>query len=191
MNRQETTAAIISVEDYRLRALDLRREGKNFRAIAAQLGSEGGPTSVSRAYELVVEALNELRTTCREAAQDIRDLEIQRDDQMIEELFRRLTNTGAGNAKISSRTAARLVDSILRIQDRKARYLGLDAPKRIEASAPGGAPLLPPGAIAIRLVAPGEPIPPPPSPPAAPEPADPQIAATPTPRADDPPPPYK
>lgn len=169
MTQHATSTQAIAVEEWRLRALDKRREGKNFRVIASELAAEGGPVSVSRAYELVVEALNDLRTQCREAAQDIRDIEIQRCDGMIEELWRRLTNTGAGdNAKkqISARTAARLVDSILRVQDRKARYLGLDAPRRIEATGGGGAPLLPPAAIAIQLVAPGQPVPPLPAPPA-------------------------
>lgn len=171
MTAHATSTQAITVEEFRLRALDLRREGKNFRQIAAQLAAEGGPTSLSRAYDLVVEALNDLRTQCKEAAQDIRDIEIQRCDSMIEVLWLRLNATGAGeNAKrpISARTAARLVDSILRIQDRKARYLGLDAPKRIEASGANGAPLLPtPTSIAIQLVEPGA-VPPPPPPAAEP-----------------------
>lgn len=180
----------ISVEEWRLRALDLRREGKNFREISAVLTAEGGPTSLSRAYELVVEALNDIREHCRETAQDIRDIEVQRCDRMIEELFRRLTSTGAGeNAKkpVSSRIAARLVDSIIRVQDRKARYLALDAPKRIEATGANGSPLVPvPKSIEIVLVEPGKP--PVPAAPAAP---DRSIAETPPPRPDEPPPPYK
>lgn len=161
---QVTRPDQIAVEDARLIALDERRKGKNFREIAKVLAAAGGPTSHSRAYELVVEALRDLRDQCREAAQDVRDLEIQRCDGMIAILWERLEKP-----KISARTAARVVDSILRVQDRKARYLGLDAPKRIEATGAAGAPLLPPGAIAIQLVRPGEPIPPPPDarPPAA------------------------
>lgn len=150
----------IAVEEWRLRALDKRKEGKNFRQIAKELGEEGGPVSLSRAYELVVEALNDIRTACKETAQDIRDVEVMRCDQMIEELFRRLTDTGAGgNGKrqVSNRTAARLVDSILRIQDRKARYLALDAPKRIEATGANGSPLVPiPKSIEIVFVEPGQ-----------------------------------
>lgn len=137
----------IAVEDWRLVALDKRRAGKNFRTIAKELAAEGGPTSTSRAHELVIEALADLREKCREAATDIRDIEIQRCDAMIEALWPKINR-------------ARVVDTILRIMDRKARYLGLDAPKRIEASGANGAPLLPPGSITIALVRPGEPIPP-------------------------------
>lgn len=151
----------IAVEEWRLRALEKRKLGKTFRQIQKELGEEGGPVSLSRAYELVVEALNDIREQCKESAADIRDIEVQRCDAMIEELFRRLTNTGSPTTnKISHRTAARLVDSILRIQDRKARYLALDAPKRIEATGSGGAPLIPKvTSIAIQLVEPGQPIP--------------------------------
>lgn len=165
----------IAVEEWRLRALDKRKAGKNFRQIAKELGEEGGPVSLSRAYELVIEALNDIREQCRETAQDIRDVEVMRCDSMIEELMRRLTNTGSPTtSKISHRTAARLVDSILRIQDRKARYLALDAPKRIEATGANGSPLVPiPKAIEIQLVDPrgGPPVPvgiPAPPPPDAP-----------------------
>lgn len=136
----------IAVEDWRLVALDLRREGKNYRQIAQAMGAKGGPSSHSRAHELVIEALADLREKCREAAADIRDLEIQRCDAMIEALWPKINR-------------ARVVDTILRIMDRKARFLGLDAPKRIEASGANGAPLLPPGSITIALVKPGEPIP--------------------------------
>lgn len=165
MGQHATGETAIAVEEWRLRALEKRKEGKTFRVIAAELSAEGGPVSLSRAYELVVEALNDIRESCKETAQDIRDIEVQRCDRMIEELFRRLTSTGAGeNAKkpVSSRIAARLVDSIIRVQDRKARYLALDAPKRIEASGPGGSPLIPKvTSIAIQLVEPGQPVPPP------------------------------
>lgn len=153
----------IAVEEWRLRALDKRKAGKTFREIAAELTAEGGPTSLSRAYELVIEALNDIREQCKETAQDIRDIEVQRCDAMIANLFNRLTDTGAGTAgkrTVSNRTAARLVDSILRIQDRKARYLALDAPKRIEATGANGSPLVPiPKSIAIQLVEPGAPVP--------------------------------
>lgn len=152
----------IAVEDWRLVALDLRREGKNYRQIAQEMGAKGGPSSHSRAHELVIEALADLREKCREAAADIRDLEIQRCDAMIEALWPKINRP-------------RVVDSILRIMDRKARFLGLDAPKRIEASGAGGAPLLPPGSITIALVKPGEPIPVPPAP--TPPPQDPPPAA--------------
>lgn len=176
MGQHATSEGAIAVEEWRLRALEKRKAGKNFRQIAKELGEEGGPVSLSRAYELVVEALNEIREQCKESAGEIREIEVQRCDAMIEDLFRRLTSTGAGeNAKRppSNRTAARLVDSILRIQDRKARYLALDAPKRVEATGAGGAPLIPAvRSIAIQLVEPGQPLP-------APVPLDPPPAPAP------------
>lgn len=136
----------IAIEDWKLRALDLRREGKNFRTIAAIMGAEGGPGSTSRAHELVIQALADLRADCREAAGDVRDLELQRLDSIIEKLW-------------PKRDRARVVDTILRAMDRRAKYLGLDAPKRIEATGAGGSPLLPPGSVVVQLVQPGEPIP--------------------------------
>jgi hypothetical protein len=162
---QEASPATIAVEDWRLVALDHRRAGKNFRTIAKDLAAAGGPSSVSRAHELVIEALADLREKCREAATDIRDIEIQRCDAMIEALWPKINR-------------ARVVDTILRIMDRKARYLGLDAPKRIEASGANGAPLLPPGSITIALIKPGETIPVVPATNPAPGATEPPIDAT-------------
>lgn len=165
MTQQATSESAIAVEEWRLRALEKRKAGKNFRQIAKELAEEGGPVSLSRAYELVVEALNDIRESCKETAAEIKEIEVQRCDVLIEDLMRRLTSTGAGeNAKRppSNRTAARLVDSILRIMERRARYLALDAPKRVEATGAGGTPLIPAvRSIAIQLVEPGQPVPPP------------------------------
>lgn len=163
---QANTGDQIDVAKFKLRALELRRQGKGFQAIADTLKAEGGPGSLSRAHELVVGGLADLRRECREAAADVRDLEISRCDGMIEVLWARLTEETGGKSGVGSKTAARLVDSILRVQDRKAKYLGLDAPKRIEATGGNGAPLLPPGSVVVQFVRPGEPIPPPPEKPA-------------------------
>ncbi len=175
----------VSVAAFKLRALQLRRQGFGFARIADTLAAEGGPTSVSRAHELVVEALADLRRECREAAADVRDVEVLRCDGMLEVLWAKLTEETDGKNLVGSKTAARLVDSILRVQDRKAKYLGLDAPKRIEATGGNGAPLVAPGSIVVQFVRPGEPVPPPPAKPDA------SIAEIPPPKPGDPPPPYK
>lgn len=138
------------------RALDLRRAGKNFRQIGEAMKAEGGPGSKSQAYELVVRGLGRLREECKEAARDVRDIEVQRCDASIEVLWTRIEKSTTAD-----RDVARMIDSMLKVMDRKSRYLGLDAPKRIalEGGAAGTPPLLPPGAMIVQLVRPGEPIP--------------------------------
>lgn len=114
----------VNVEDKRDRALDLRKEGKTYQAIATELGLQ----SKSRAHELVQEALQDLRENNREKARQVRDLELVRLDAMIEKLWSKIDQP-------------RVVDSILRIMQRRADLLGLDAPKNIRLGGEGGGPI--------------------------------------------------
>lgn len=174
-NSSLTKPEIVDSLAWEERALDLRRAGKSFAKIAAALKAEGGPGSKSQCYELVVRGLGRLREECKEAARDVRDMEVLRCDAMIDKLWERIDKEAT-----EDRNVGRLIDSMLRVMDRKSRYLGLDAPKRIalEGNAPGGTPLLPPGSVVIQLVRPGEPIPAIPATIPAPAATEPPIDAT-------------
>ncbi len=112
-------AAVRSVQ-----ALELRIAGGSYRQIAKTLD-----VSVSVAHHYVVEALRETREVAIERAEELKIVELARLDSWTLKLT-------------SGRTLTpRVVDTLLRISERRARLLGLDAPVKREFSGPGGGPI--------------------------------------------------
>ena len=93
------------------KALELRKAGFGFQAIADQLGY-GGP---SGAYQAVKAAL---KKTLQEPADEVRALELERLDQAWKAVYPQMLKGNFG-----------AIDRGLRIMQRRAEYLGLDAPK--------------------------------------------------------------
>jgi hypothetical protein len=102
-------------------ALDLRTTGYTYQQIAVKL-----KVSVTRAHEMVVQGMTEI---VKEPAQAALDLELKRLDTMLAAIMSD-ASTGDQNA----------MNMVLRIMDRRARYLGLDKTqeKAGEVGAPGG-----------------------------------------------------
>jgi hypothetical protein len=119
----ERLANKLASHDRKLQALELRKAAVSYQQIADQLGYR----SASGAFNAVKAAL---KATLREPANELRDLEVARLDAMLLPLWRRVQS---GDEKA--------VDRVLRIMERRARLLGLDAPTRGEISGPDGKPL--------------------------------------------------
>jgi hypothetical protein len=119
----ERLANKLASHDRKLQALELRKAAVSYQQIADQLGYR----SASGAFNAVKAAL---KATLREPANELRDLEVARLDAMLLVLWRRVQS---GDEKA--------VDRVLRIMERRARLLGLDAPRRQELSGPDGKPL--------------------------------------------------
>jgi hypothetical protein len=102
----------LTSHERKLRALDLRKAGATYQMIADQLGY-GGP---SGAYKAVTSAL---KATLKEPADELRTMELERLDAMLLPLWRRVQNGDE-----------RAVDRVLRIMERRAKLLGLDAPAK-------------------------------------------------------------
>lgn len=100
-----------AVVEKRVRALELRKAGTTYRKIGEVMDCSG-----STAFEYVQDALKEMQ---KEPAKAVRELELERLDQMLRAIW---PDVLKGN-----RLA---IDRALQIQDRRARYLGLDAPQR-------------------------------------------------------------
>lgn len=100
----------LASHDRKLQALELRKAGVSFQAIADALGYR----SASGAFAAVKAALN---ATLREPASELRELELARLDALLLPFWRRAQG---GDDKA--------VDRCLRIMERRARLLGLDAP---------------------------------------------------------------
>jgi len=96
--------------------LELRKAGLTYAAIGERLGM-----SESGAWRAVMRALKRLMERINEQAEDVRTLEVQRLDDLLETLW-------------PYRHKPAYVDRILRVMERRARLLGLDAPERREIS---------------------------------------------------------
>lgn len=92
------------------RCLDLRRAGVTYDVIAEQVGY----SNAGAAYNAVKSAL---KATLQEPADEIRVLESDRLDRLERALWPAALNGDQG-----------AIDRILRISERRARLLGLDAP---------------------------------------------------------------
>jgi hypothetical protein len=105
--------ALLALERQR-QALELRKAGVGFQQIADQLGY-GGP---SGAFNAVARALQKV---IQEPAEAVLALELARLDAMLLGLW---PKARAGHASA--------VDRVLKLMDRRAKYLGLDAPVKVD-----------------------------------------------------------
>jgi len=113
--------------EHQRQALELRRAGLGYEAIGAQLG-----LGKSQAHRLVKRALEEARAQVTANADELRSEELSRLDGMLQGLWPR--------ARKGEVTA---VDRVLKIAERRAKLLGLDAPEKRELFGKGGTPLVP------------------------------------------------
>lgn len=95
----------------------LRLAGLTHRQIGAQLG-----VAPSSAYKRITHALAEINRQVSESADELRTLEACRLNELLNALWVRAIG---GDEKA--------IDRVLRIMERRARLLGLDAPTRTEA----------------------------------------------------------
>lgn len=106
--RAKTGTAKITQAERQARALELRKAGATYDHIARQLGY----ANRGNAYRDVTDAI---RAITAEPAKDVLRLELERLDAMLMGLWAaaRTGNQGA-------------VDRVVRLMDRRAKYLGLD-----------------------------------------------------------------
>lgn len=103
-------------------ALSLRRRGMTFERIGQEMGC-----SKQMAHNMVSRAMAELREKCHEEAAAVRELELQRLDEMFLVVFEQ-----AEGGHLEA------VDRALKIMDRRAKLLGLDAPAKVAPTDPSG-----------------------------------------------------
>lgn len=104
----------IAARERQLEALNLKRAGADYRTIARQLGY-GGPSGAHKAVQTA------LREIIREPAEDLITLELDRLDRMF-----------LGHWPAASRGNKAATDACLKIMERRAKLLGLDAPVKKE-----------------------------------------------------------
>jgi hypothetical protein len=118
MSRSKTSRKSLIAEEKRQKAIDLRRLGCTYREIADQIGASPGYS-----FKLVTQALKRIRQETNEIAEDARTLELERLDNLWRYAYQ---------AVINGDVAA--IDKAVKVMDRRARLLGLDAPSRQEIS---------------------------------------------------------
>jgi hypothetical protein len=113
--------------EHQRQALELRRAGLGYEAIGERLGLKK-----SQSHRLVTRALEEARAQVTANADELRAEELSRLDGMLQGLWPR-----ARKGEVSA------VDRVLKIAERRAKLLGLDAPEKRELFGKGGTPLVP------------------------------------------------
>lgn len=106
-------------------ALELRRAGLSYATIARRIG-----LSKSRAHALVQLGLQEARAQNAASAEELRVEELSRLDGMLAKVYPK-----------AAKGDLQAVDRVLKIGERRAKLLGLEAPVRIEATGRDGAPM--------------------------------------------------
>ena len=109
--------------DKQMRALELRKAGVSYSDIAKSLGYK----SASGAFAAVRSALIK---TLREPADELRALELERLDALWFTYY-----------PMAKRGDLQAMDRCIKIMERRAKMLGIDAPQRTETTGAGGGPI--------------------------------------------------
>ena len=105
----------------RVQALELRKAGYTFPQIAAAL-----EISTQAAYKHVVKALEVIHNEISEKTEELRTLEVERIDTLYMVMYKK-AEKGDYNA----------VDRCIKLMERRAKLLGLDAPAKSEIMSDG------------------------------------------------------
>jgi hypothetical protein len=125
MPHSRSSPTRVQAAERRSKALELRKSGLTFAQIGRALGC-----SEQRAHKVVTEELGRLNSQRAEQAAEVTRLELQRLDDLLLGLW--------DSAKAGDLQA---VDRALKIMERRARLLGIDAPEKQELCGAGGGPL--------------------------------------------------
>jgi len=115
MNRKEKEISRFAIaKERRQKAFELRKSGASFVEIGKKLG-----ISTQAAHQHVQKKIQELAKKTNEDAMDVMRMELERLDQMMLGIYK-----DAVAGKVTA------VDRVLKIMDRRAKFLGLDFDSR-------------------------------------------------------------
>ncbi len=140
-NSPKTAASKVRTLERQRQAVELRRMGLGYEAIAAQIG-----IGKSQAHRLVIAGMQDARAQIEAGADELRAEELSRLDGMLQGLWPR-----------ARKGEAAAVDRVLKIGERRAKLLGLDAPTRtaLEGGGEGAPPIVTEARVAIYIPANG------------------------------------
>jgi hypothetical protein len=134
-NGQKTSPQTAEAKIKAAKALELRMEGKTFEVIA----EEAGYNSKQAAFDAVKRALDAIT---REPAESLVRLDLERLDVLWQIQY---LNAQSGDVQAMA--------ACMKIMERRAKLLGLDAPAKQELTGANGADIFP---SKIEIVAPGK-----------------------------------
>ena len=109
----------IEAKERALKALELRKKGMRYEEIAQQLGySRRG-----NAHKAVMKEIELLAKECREEAAQVRDLELQRLDDLFLAAWKAIAD-GSESA----------IDRALRVSESRRKLMGLDAAQKVDVN---------------------------------------------------------
>jgi hypothetical protein len=135
---EKATSPLVSMETLakRLRAIQLRERGAKYRDIAREMS-----ISVAYAHELVMAGMAELHDLVIESADQIRTLENNRLDAMWLDVELASAPTTKNGVEVAPRMSiGEAVALKIKIQERRAKLNGVDAPTELVGA--GGGPIL-------------------------------------------------
>jgi len=115
----KTSVRRIKTTEKTLKALTLRKKGFNYTEIGEELGC-----ARQTACRYVLSELEILADKCREEAEHVRALELQRLDDLYTKAWDLVDAGGSETA----------IDRCLRIMERRAKLLGLDAAQKVDVN---------------------------------------------------------
>jgi hypothetical protein len=118
----------ITAAERRERVIEMRRAGYLYREIASEVG-----LTEARCNDIVKQYLQKMEDRCSELSEEIRQLEVER----LDGLFRSAWEVAMG----TSNGRLRALEMAVKIQERRAKLLGLDSPERQEIMGPNGGPV--------------------------------------------------
>ncbi len=136
-----TKAQAVEIAERRAKAVDMRMSGSSYKAIADALGYK----TASAASQDVTRALEAAVAEQSRSVEAYREEELQRLDLLLAEAWAILkrTHVTVSHGRIvrddldqpieDDGPTLQAIDRILKIQERRAKFLGLDAPTKVEA----------------------------------------------------------
>jgi hypothetical protein len=109
----------IEAKERALKALELRKKGVRYEQIAQQLGY----SNRGSAHKAVMKELELLAKGCREEAAQVRDLELQRLDDLFLAAWKAIAD-GSESA----------IDRALRVSESRRKLMGLDAAQKVDVN---------------------------------------------------------
>ena len=109
----------IEAKERALKALELRKKGVRYEQIAQQLGY----SNRGSAHKAVMKELELLAKVCREEAAQVRDLELQRLDDLFLAAWKAIAD-GSESA----------IDRALRVSESRRKLMGLDAAQKVDVN---------------------------------------------------------
>ncbi len=109
----------IEAKERALKALELRKKGVRYEQIAQQLGY----SNRGSAYKAVMKELELLAKECLEEASKVRDLELQRLDDLFLAAWKAIAD-GSESA----------IDRALRVSESRRKLMGLDAAEKVDVN---------------------------------------------------------